>query len=155
MKIYTVKYTQFISADITTVWDFFSTPANLGKITPPQMNFLTLHITGGDKMYAGQLISYKVSPFPFLRVRWTTEIKNVSYQKYFIDEQKLGPFVLWYHQHSFEEKDGGVQMTDEVSYAVPFGFLGRIANAILVGNQVKEIFRFRKAAVDRIFPSKK
>lgn len=155
MKVYNVKHTQFIPADLATVWEFFSTPANLGKITPTKMNFVTLHITGGSKMYAGQLISYKVSPFPFLRVRWTTEIKNVSYQKYFIDEQKLGPFVLWYHQHFFEEKEGGIEMTDEVSYAVPFGLLGRLANALFVKNQVKEIFEFRTKAVEGIFPGKK
>jgi ligand-binding SRPBCC domain-containing protein len=155
MKVYHVKHTQFIPADLATVWEFFSTPANLGKITPTRMNFVTLNITGGPKMYAGQLISYKVSPFPFMRVRWTTEIKNVSFQKYFADEQKLGPFVLWYHQHFFEEKAGGVEMTDEVSYAVPFGILGRLANIWLVENQVKEIFRFRKEAVEKLFPVKK
>jgi ligand-binding SRPBCC domain-containing protein len=155
MKVYTLKQKQFIKADLVTVWEFFSTPANLGKITPAHMNFVTLGITGGDKMYAGQLISYKVSPFPFLRVRWTTEIKNVVDKKYFTDEQKLGPFALWYHQHFFEAKDGGVEMTDEVTWAVPFGLLGRLANTLLVNQSVQDIFEFRRQAVERIFHGNK
>jgi ligand-binding SRPBCC domain-containing protein len=155
MKVYSLKQKQFIKADLATVWEFFSTPANLGKITPAHMNFVTLQITGGNKMYAGQLISYKVSPFPFLRVRWTTEIKNVADQKYFTDEQKLGPFALWYHQHFFEEKDGGVEMTDEVTWAVPFGLLGRLANTLLVNQSVKDIFEFRRQAVEGIFHGNK
>ena len=155
MKVYTLTQSQFIKADLNTVWEFFSTPANLGKITPAHMNFVTLHISGGEKMYAGQLISYKVSPFPFLRVRWTTEIKNVVDKKYFTDEQKLGPFALWYHQHFFEAKDGGVEMRDEVTWAIPFGWLGRFANTLLVNRSVKNIFEFRRQAVEAIFNSSK
>jgi ligand-binding SRPBCC domain-containing protein len=155
MKVYSLKQKQFIKADLATVWDFFSTPANLGKITPSHMNFKTLQMTGGEKMYTGQLISYKVSPFPFLRMRWTTEIKSVVEGKHFIDEQKLGPFSLWYHQHFFEAKDGGVEMTDEVVWAVPLGLLGRLANTLFVNRSVKDIFEFRRQAVESIFNGSK
>jgi ligand-binding SRPBCC domain-containing protein len=94
MKVYTQKYKQFIPADMETVWDFFSSPSNLSKITPIEMNFKIQHITGEPRMYAGQLISYKVSPFPFMRIRWTTEIKAVKDHRHFIDEQKFGPFAM-------------------------------------------------------------
>jgi ligand-binding SRPBCC domain-containing protein len=116
------------------------------------MNFKTLLQTGGTAMYSGQLISYKLSPFPFLPVRWTTEIKNVTPMQYFVDEQKFGPFAMWYHQHFFREVVGGVEMTDEVSYAIPLGWLGQITNTLLIERQVKDIFKFRAAAVETIFP---
>jgi ligand-binding SRPBCC domain-containing protein len=151
MKVYTLKQKQFIKSDLDTVWDYFSTPENLNNITPANMKFITLHMTGGSKMYAGQLISYKVSPFPFVRLRWTTEIRQVVEKKLFIDQQKVGPFALWYHQHFFEAKDGGVEMTDEVVYAIPFGWLGRVANSLFIANKVKWIFEFRRKAVDYIF----
>ncbi|HEV8513947.1 MAG TPA: SRPBCC family protein [Cyclobacteriaceae bacterium] len=95
MKVYHFKQSQFIQADIDTVWDFFSSPKNLNAITPPEMNFEILEITGAEKMYAGQLISYKVSPFLLMRVRWVTEIKHIEPKKYFADDQKVGPFSLW------------------------------------------------------------
>lgn len=109
-------------------------------------------------MYSGQLISYKLSPFPFLRVRWTSEIKNVVPRQYFVDEQKFGPFAMWYHQHFFREKDDGLpagkagtEMIDDVSYALPFGLLGRLVNSLLVEKQVRDIFKFRAEAVEKIF----
>ena len=153
MKIYTFKQTQLIPASLDVVWDFFFTPGNLELITPPEVNFKTILQTGGFRMYSGQLISYRLSPFRFLRVQWTTEIKNVTPKSYFVDDQKFGPFAMWYHQHFFKEKDGGVEMIDEVNYAVSFGLVGRLANSLLVENQVKNIFKFRAEAVDRIFKS--
>jgi ligand-binding SRPBCC domain-containing protein len=151
MKIYHIKQTQFIPADLETVWSFFSTPKNLDKITPQDMNFVMTHMSGSEKMYTGQLISYFVSPFPLLRLRWVTEIKHVADQKYFVDEQKFGPFALWYHQHFFTAKDGGVEMTDEVSYAIPFGILGRLANHLFVRQRVNYIFEFRRKRVEELF----
>src|SRR5689334_14639772 len=142
MKVYHFKQSQFIRADLDTVWDFFSSPTNLNAITPPEMNLEILEITGSKKMHAGQLISYKVSPFPLVRVRWVTEIKHVEPKKNFTDDQKAGPFALWYHQHFFSELDNGVLMIDEVSYAIPFGILGRIVNWMFVENQVKSIFNY-------------
>ena len=154
MKVYQFKQSQFIPADLTTVWDFFSSPKNLKAITPPEMNFEVLEITGGEKMYAGQMISYKVSPLPFVRVRWVTEIKNVEYKRYFTDEQKVGPFALWYHQHFFSELNNGVLMTVEISYAIPFGILGRIANRMVVEKQVGNIFNYRTERIKSHFPLK-
>jgi ligand-binding SRPBCC domain-containing protein len=151
MKVYSAKYKQFVPSDIETVWDFFSSPDNLSKITPPEMNFEILQITGGERMYPGQLISYKVSPFPWMRVKWTTEIKVVASEQYFIDEQKIGPFALWHHQHFFIQKDDGIEMIDELSYAMPMGILGRMVNRLFVANQVKAIFQYRKLAVQNIF----
>jgi ligand-binding SRPBCC domain-containing protein len=154
MKVYHFKQKQFVPSDIDTVWNFFSSPKNLSKITPPDMNFVISNITGPDTMYSGQLIAYKVSPFPLVRVNWITEIKNVEYKKYFIDEQKDGPFNMWYHQHFFTEKNGGVEMCDEISYAIPFGLLGRLANQILVKRQVNSIFEYRQKKIEAIFPIK-
>ena len=152
MKIYNIRQTQFIPAEMETVWNFFSTPKNLDKITPADMNFRMTHITGSEKMYTGQLIFYFVSPFPLLRLRWVTEIKHVAHQKYFVDEQKIGPFALWYHQHFFTAKEGGVEMTDEVSYAIPLGILGRLANYLFVRQRVNYIFEYRRKQVEVLFP---
>jgi ligand-binding SRPBCC domain-containing protein len=152
MKVYQFKQSQFIPADLNTVWDFFSSPKNLNAITPPEMNFEIVEITGGEKMYAGQMISYKVSPLPFVRLRWVTEIKHVEPKKHFTDDQKVGPFALWYHQHFFSQVGNGVVMRDEVTYAVPFGVLGRIANWMLVRKQLGNIFNYRTERIKSIFP---
>ncbi|MBD3750654.1 MAG: hypothetical protein IE931_14295 [Sphingobacteriales bacterium] len=42
-------------------------------------------------------------------------------------------------------------MKDKLQYAMPFVFLGRIANSIMVAKQTQEIFNFREKAVEVMF----
>ena len=150
MKVYRVEYRQVIKAPMHLVWDFFSAPANLSKITPPQMNFRIIEMQG-DKMFAGQIIRYKVTVLPFIRVGWTTEITEVENAVTFVDEQRKGPYRQWRHRHTFRQIDEGVEMTDVVEYAIPFGFLGRLANFLFVAREVKRIFAYRFQVVEKLF----
>lgn len=143
MKIYHLKRIQFLPITLQQAWDFFSAPKNLGLITPTQMNFKVLYMSGGEKMYAGQIIRYKVAVKPWLVVDWTTEITHVNEPYHFVDDQRSGPYALWHHQHHFKEVDGGVEMTDDLHYAIPFGIFGRLANALFVEREVNAIFDYR------------
>jgi ligand-binding SRPBCC domain-containing protein len=155
MKVYHLYQKQVLPLTISEAWEFFSNPKNLVKITPDHMDFKILYISGdGSKMYPGQIISYKVKLLPFVYVRWVTEITHVQQPHYFVDDQLTGPYRLWHHQHRFSEIPGGVEMTDEITYAIPFGILGRLANYFFVENQLKTIFRFRYNILDRFFVKK-
>jgi len=133
-------------------WDFFSSPTNLSKITPPEMNFVVTSDNNPDtKMYPGMIITYIVSPVLGIKLNWMTEIIHVKEKEYFVDEQRFGPYALWHHQHHFKETKGGVLMTDLLNYAIPYGFIGRIANSLLVEKKVKEIFEFRRKAIEQLF----
>lgn len=151
MKIYHLKRTQFLPISLSEAWDFFSSPKNLSKITPEHMGFEILYISGGDKAYAGQIIQYKVSVLPGIKVNWVTEITHVQELFHFIDEQRFGPYSLWHHQHHFKEVRGGVEMTDEVNFAIPFGYLGRLAHWIFVGREVNRIFDHRFSVLKKYF----
>jgi ligand-binding SRPBCC domain-containing protein len=151
MKIYNLKRTQFLPISLGEAWDFFSTPRNLAKITPAEMGFHILYVSGGEKTYAGQIIRYKVQIAPLINVQWVTEITHVSEPYYFVDEQRFGPYALWHHQHHFKEVPGGVEMTDEVNYAIPLGLLGQLANTIFVGREVNRIFDHRYKVLEAYF----
>ncbi len=148
--IYSLEVTQFLKIPLSEAWDFFSSPGNLAKITPEHMGF---EITSGTpaKMYTGQIITYKVSPFPGVKTNWVTEITHVSEGSFFVDEQRFGPYRMWHHEHHFEVQNDGVLMTDRVSYKLPLGFLGRIAHSLLVKNQLKQIFGYREIFLEREF----
>lgn len=143
MKIYLLKRTQFLPITLTTAWDFFSSPKNLEKITPKEMRFDILYKSGGETMYPGQIIRYQVQVFPGISLEWVTEITHVQRPNYFVDEQRYGPYAMWHHQHHFIEVPGGVEMTDEVNYGIPFGILGNFANWLFVEQRVNAIFEHR------------
>ena len=151
MKIYTQIFKQNVPISIEKAWDFFSSPKNLAKITPEHMGFIITSNYNDEKMYPGMLITYKVSPLLGIQLDWCTEITHVVDHKYFVDEQRFGPYAMWHHQHHFKEIDGGVEMIDIVNYAIPFGFIGRIANSILVESEVKKIFDYRTVKIDEFF----
>jgi ligand-binding SRPBCC domain-containing protein len=48
--------------------------------------------------------------------------------------------------------DGGTLMRDRVEYELPFGKLGDLLHAPLVYGRLKEIFDFRRGALERLFP---
>ena len=136
------------------VWDFFSSPYNLNEITPPDMSFEILTDIKGKKMFPGMIINYKVRPLLNIPLRWTTEITHCRDNEYFVDEQRFGPYTFWHHLHKFEQKANGVEMTDLVHYALPFGFIGGIANAIYVQNRLQSIFDYRNEIIDKRFNAK-
>lgn len=118
------------------------------------MGFEIQYISGGEKTYAGQIIRYRVQVLPGIKVHWVTEITHVQEPVYFVDEQRFGPYALWHHQHRFKEVPGGVEMTDEVNYAIPLGILGRLANFIFVGREVNRIFDHRFTTLEQYFNKK-
>ena len=154
--MYQLKRTQFVSTDIQTCWDFFSSPKNLQKITPDYMGFDVLTYVP-DMMYEGLMIAYKIKPLFGIPINWVTEIKYVHEKSFFVDEQRFGPYKMWHHEHHFKEVEGGVEMTDIVSYDLPLGILGKIAHPLIVKRKLDDIFDYRFKQVEEIFnqsPSK-
>ena len=148
--MYQLKRTQFVKTDLQTCWDFFSSPKNLKEITPEYMGFDVL-VELPEKMYEGLMIEYIVRPLLGIPMKWITEIKYVHDKQFFVDEQRKGPYKIWHHEHHFKEVEGGVEMTDIVSYEIPLGILGRIAHPIIVKKKLEEIFDYRFKRVDEIF----
>jgi len=150
-KVYSIKTVQIIRTDLDTAWNFFSNPANLKEITPTNLGFNIISKHHGEKMYAGQIIEYKVSPVMGIPLYWMTEITHVEEGRFFVDEQRFGPYSLWHHQHHFRKVEGGVEMTDIVHYKLPLGFLGDIAHGLFVQKQLKGIFDYRYKVVEELF----
>ncbi|WP_420378977.1 SRPBCC family protein [Gilvibacter sp.] len=151
MGFYQFKRSQKIPATIDEVWDFISSPANLKEITPDYMGFDITSEDLPEKMYPGMIISYIVKPLLGIPTTWVTEITKVTDKAYFIDEQRVGPYKLWHHQHFIEPIAGGVLMCDIVSYQPPFGILGSIMNSLVIRKKLKEIFDYRVQALNKRF----
>jgi len=151
VAFYQLHKKQFVPASAEEVWEFISNPENLKVITPAYMGFV---ITSGNlpnKMYPGMIITYTVKPLLGITMKWVTEITHVEEKRYFVDEQRSGPYSMWHHQHLIEPVEGGVMMTDIVSYKPPLAFLGAIANNLVISRQLEGIFDYREKALEKRF----
>ena len=150
MKLYQLHAKQKLPISVDEAWEFLSSPENLKVITPDYMGFHIL--SGADRpMYPGQIIQYIVTPVAGIKTKWVTEITHVVDKQYFVDEQRVGPYTIWHHQHILEPIPQGVLMKDIVSYKPPFGFLGAIANSLMIKTKLNEIFDYRTIALEKRF----
>ena len=150
MKTYVLERRQLLPTDLETAWRFFSDPANLRLITPPWLDFrITSRLPA--RIYPGLIITYRIRPLAGLAVPWVSEITQVEAPRYFVDEQRHGPYRFWHHQHRLREVGASVEKTDLVHYRLPGGLLGIGLHAVLIRRKLDEIFRFRYHALQRVF----
>jgi ligand-binding SRPBCC domain-containing protein len=145
---------QFVAGDPLRIWEFFATPRNLDRLTSPHLRFRIM----GDvapRMYAGQMIEYHVGIVPGVWTRWLTEITQVREGEFFVDEQRLGPYRLWHHEHHFVPSAGGVTMMDHVTYDPGWGPCGALVHALWIRRKLDRVFDFRAKQISTIFPGSK
>jgi ligand-binding SRPBCC domain-containing protein len=134
------------------LWEFMATPANLNELTPPELQFQIISDLP-ERMYNGLMIEYRIRIPLFGNWRWLTEIKHIREGEYFVDEQRLGPYRLWHHQHLLEKvSDDQTRMIDRVSYRLPFGPIGLLVSELRVKQMLAEIFDYRAKRLLQLFP---
>lgn len=150
MAIYTFTRTQTVEMPLEQCWNFFSDPRNLAKITPPALRF-TVRSELPTQIHQGLMIRYTVSPLWGIPMTWLTEITQVQSPHYFVDEQRVGPYRIWHHEHFFRALAAGqTEVRDLVHYVPPFGPLGAIINALLIRRQLERIFDFRRQQLTKM-----
>lgn len=123
------------------VFAFFADPAQLALITPPSLRVRLL--TPGAAMAAGAVLDYRIS-WLGLPLRWRAFIREWDPPFRFVDVQVRGPYARWEHRHRFLGEGGGTWVEDRVTYQLPWGPLGRLAHALVVGRQLEAVWAYRK-----------
>ena len=128
------------------VFAFFSDAQNLDLITPPWLHFRTI-TQAPAKMRPGAVIDHRlrIHGFP---LRWRSKITHWHPPSRFVDQQVSGPYRLWFHEHRFEERDGGTLMHDHVRYAGRFDFL---IHRFFIRPDIDHIFAYREKKLRDIF----
>ena len=150
-QIYLLQTDQLLAIPLSEAWEFFTSPGNLSKITPPDMDFKIISELDGSPVYTGMEITYTVKPMLGIPVKWKTLISEVVEGQQFTDRQLEGPYKLWEHTHTFTATDHGLLMTDTVRYELPFGIIGKFAHWLFVRRKLKNIFTYRRVVVEKLF----
>jgi ligand-binding SRPBCC domain-containing protein len=144
MPIYQLERTREVPMTLEECWRFFSDPRNLEKITPPAMNFM-IKSALPPAVYPGLMIEYTVSPLLGVPLTWLPEIVHVDAPHRFADEQRVGPYRIWHHEHFFRAlPGGGTEVRDLVTYVPPLGPLGALLNRFVIRPQPERIFDYRE-----------
>ncbi len=148
--MYTLHREITVQTTIEKAWEFIRNPDNLNQITPADMSFEIVS-ERPEEMYEGMLVGYRVRIPVLGKQPWLSEIKHIKPQESFVDEQKIGPYKFWYHYHKIEPAEGGVKLTDHVTYEVPFGVVGKIAHCLFISKKLQQIFDYREVCFRKIF----
>ncbi|MYE32731.1 MAG: SRPBCC family protein [Chloroflexi bacterium] len=150
MSLHRLEAVQVLPVGRDEAWEFFSNPRNLSVITPPDMGFeITEEIP--ERVHPGLIVVYKVRPLLGIPVTWVTEITAVVEGELFVDDQRIGPYRFWHHQHHFRDAPGGTEARDIVHYALPFGPLGGVVNERVIAPRLQSIFDFRRGVIEQRF----
>ena len=140
--MYILEQQQKVSGSLEQAWAFLQHPANLDRITPPDLKFRIVTEVPAV-MVNGLIIEYRIT-IPFIGTHaWVTEIKHIRQGISFVDEQRLGPYRFWYHYHEIRQVEDGVLLIDRVHYQPPLGILGRIVHRLYIRRTLERIFDYR------------
>ncbi len=141
--MYILERHQKVSGSLEQAWAFLQHPANLDRITPPDLKF-SIVTDVPDDMYNGLIIEYRIT-IPLIGThKWITEIKHIRKGISFVDEQRLGPYRFWYHYHEIRQQKDEVLLIDRVHYQPPMGLLGRVLHRLYIQRTLEKIFDYRR-----------
>jgi len=147
LKTTTLHTSQWLPDSIEKIFEFFSNPENLERLTPSKLQFQMLTPTPVE-MKEGLELEYKLKVHN-IPLRWTSLITNWDPPNQFVDEQLKGPYKSWVHTHKFTPCGSGTQVEDHVQFRVPGG---RLLEKLIVQKDLASVFNYRQQLLTEIFP---
>jgi hypothetical protein len=148
MAVHRLERRQYLAHSPDEVFAFFAEARNLERITPDWLGFQVL-TPEPVQMAVGTLLDYRLA-LHGLPLGWTSQIEVWEPGRQFVDRALRGPFSLWHHRHRFAVSAEGTIVSDEVHYALPFGWIGELADPLFVARDLERIFDHRQEAVARL-----
>lgn len=152
MATHLLEFETKLYGSLTEIFDFFSKAENLNEVTPSDLSFLIL-TPSPIPTKVGTLIDYRIKMFgiPFY---WRTLITDFEPRVRFVDQQLKGPYLLWHHEHTFEDKGEYVLMTDRVHYLSPGWIFEPLIDRLFVRPQLDKIWAYRAKRFAELFGKK-
>ena len=140
-----------LDAPIAEVFAFHLDTRNAARISPPSQRVVSVEGTFPLQLGSEVRLRTRQRPLPFAQT-WRVRIARLEEPTLIEDEMLEGPFALWLHEHRFAELPGDrTRLTDHITYALPAGALGRLADSLLVRRLLLSTFRQRHARTQALF----
>ncbi len=148
----TLEFILAVDAPLESLWQFHGDVTKaLPLLSPPKSD---VRIVVADlPARLGQRVEMNVRGPLGVRLKWVARVvefqppqarEGGSRFARFVDEQESGPFAYWRHEHVMDEiSEGRSRLIDRVTYRVPLGPLGKVANRLFVDRQLNEMFAHR------------
>jgi len=135
------------------VFELFADPRHLALVQPESGRLRWLAPPPG-RLEAGSVLDFSVRILGVPR-RWRVIIREWDPPYRFVDAQLWGPFARWEHRHRFlegPEREGapgpeGTWVEDRLTYRLPAGPLGRVADALFAGRRIARLLALRERRV--------
>ena len=150
----TLEFECTVAAPLEEVWAFYQDPRGaLPVLTPPKVE-AAIESADEPPVVGARVVITMRQPPRRKPVRWVARIVEhrpphavaFGQEARFVDVQESGPFACWRHEHEFEAIDSkSTRLVDRVTYRVPWGPLGWLADLLVVRRMLKKMFRYRHA----------
>lgn len=135
-----------LPATVDEVFAFHERPDAFALLQAPWDRIEILTPPAGLEVGTRVELRTKIGPF------WTRIVaEHVAYERNrrFEDVLLEGPFARWHHKHLFFADEGGCRLRDEIDYAPPLGWLGRLVDPIAVRPRLEKLFDYRHSVTRR------
>ena len=95
---------------------------------------------------AGEEVTWQARHFGLMQ-EFTSRITAFQRPHYFQDAMQRGAFKSFVHDHEFRLENGGTRMVDVLAFAAPLGFLGLIAETLVLRRYLTKLLHLRAAAI--------
>lgn len=140
-----IELNTFIRSNIETCFDL-ARSIDLHILTTSKTNEKAIEGKLSGLIDSGEFVTWEATHFG-VRQKLTSKITVYDRPFHFRDEQIKGIFKFIKHDHYFEEINDGVMMKDVFEYEAPFGFLGRIAEKLILTNYLKRFLEERNEII--------
>ena len=131
-----------------TVFEFFLRPANVLKISPPELGLA--FISAPDVMGVGSRLKFKVQAHGQVQ-SMEHEIVQIDSPLLILEKQVQGLFRKWEHRHEFVRTGSGVVVRDVIDFDKPGGIIGLLLTESKILDQLEDGFAHRHDMLRKLF----
>ena len=151
--MYKFKHVTTVDADIDSTFDWFEHEGSFRRLMPPWEVAEEVRADESLEVGSQRVFRFPAPGAPFFKMTWVAEHTAYNPPHHFADKMVKGPFWHWTHNHNLTEVNGKTEVVDDVTYQVPFGPLGNLADTVLGGMLVKSrlsrMFKARELRLQR------